>query len=496
MTFIKNAGYEFDFLDITIHDYDDEYVENYIRENPYDVILMGSIVTHYKWIKWCVKIIKKHQPNCKIVVGNSVAGSIYEVFLNNTPADVVVIGEGEFSTLETLNAFRDDRSLSGIKGIAYRAADGSIRKNEKRPACKIDDLLPINWELFEVDKYFEKLDATGAFGAKNPESGKWRTMPVPTARGCVFKCTFCHYVFWDDPYRHRSAENILAECKSLIEKYGVNYINFWDDLSFSSLSQAEKIVDQILASGLKFYWSAAIRSDLFGKPQIDYERRRRIAQKFKDSGCISVGFSLESANAEILEMMNKRIKHHYFEEQIKLLRDVGIVANTSIVFGYPIETKETIKETFDYCSKTKVYPSIGILLPLPYTGMYEYAKTHGFIVDEDRYLETITERQDLCLNLTKMSDKEFLTTIKEGAKRLNIEIDIGLSEDSFMRTGGYRKHNKLNKIDKKASFPIRNKADFSFNYSNQNFDLGPGGDNQQDEIEIKLKDVAKENVIP
>ena len=30
----------------------------------------------------------------------------------------------------------------------------------------------------------------------------------------------------------------------------------------------------------------------------------------------------------------------------------------SVVFGYPIETRETINETFNMCLKAKVYPSI------------------------------------------------------------------------------------------------------------------------------------------
>src|SRR4051794_40660664 len=98
LTFVKSKGYDFDFLDIDINRYDNDYVENYIKTNSYDVILYGSIVTHYKWIKWLTKTIKIHQPNCKVVVGNSVAGSIPEVFLKNAPADAVVMGEGEFTT--------------------------------------------------------------------------------------------------------------------------------------------------------------------------------------------------------------------------------------------------------------------------------------------------------------------------------------------------------------------------------------------------------------
>ena len=52
------------------------------------------------------------------------------------------------------------------------------------------------------------------------------------------------------------------------------------------------------------------------------------------------------------------------------------------------------------CFEANIYPSMGYLLPLPSTGMYEYAKEHGYITDDDKYLDSITERQDLCVNMT------------------------------------------------------------------------------------------------
>ena len=58
-------------------------------------------------------------------------------------------------------------------------------------------------------------------------------------------------------------------------------------------------------------------------------------------------------------------------------------------------------------------------MPLPYTEMYDYAKKHGYITDEDAYLDSITERQDICLNMTKMSDEEIMGQIKKNAWELN-----------------------------------------------------------------------------
>ena len=37
-------------------------VELFIKYNKYDVIAYGSIVTHYKWMKWLTNTIKKYHP--------------------------------------------------------------------------------------------------------------------------------------------------------------------------------------------------------------------------------------------------------------------------------------------------------------------------------------------------------------------------------------------------------------------------------------------------
>ena len=469
MTYFETKGYDFTLLDIDIDEYDDEYVENYIKNNHFDIILTGTIVTHYKWIKWFVNMAKKHQPTSKIVVGNSVAGSIPEVFLEKTKCDIVVIGEGEISAYEAVEAIRLGKDLKDVEGIAFRDNDGSVVKNSPRKVGNINDFPFINWDHFDIDRYITQPET---FPDKDAKPEDMRAMPVITARGCAFRCSFCHFVFWDDPYRNRSAKSVLAEIKQLQEKYTVKYINFWDDLSFASAIQMDRFCDEIIASGLKFKWIASVRVDLFSRGRLEGANALKVAKKMKEAGCYSVGFALESGNPEILKMMNKEIEVEAFYETVHTLREAEVICQTTVLFGYPIETKETIKETFDQCLKAGLYPSIGFLMPLPYTVMYDYAKANGFITDEDRYLESITERQDICLNMTKMSDKEIMNEIKIGAAKLNEMLDLGLTEETYIRTKGYK-----NRLDnKKKQRPRldpdnleRNENDVSFNYAQTDF---------------------------
>ena len=261
MTYFKKNGYKFDLLDNDINEYEDSYIEDYIKNNQYDFVMLGTLVTHYKWVKWFINMVKKHQPETNVIVGNSVASSIPKLLLEKTRADVSVIGEGEISAYETVDAIRLKKDLSHVQGITFRDSSGEIIQNEPRKVGLIDDFPMPDWEIFDVERYLSIPPNLKDVD----ETEEVRSMPVITARGCAFECTFCYFVFWNDPYRNRSPKSILAEVKYNIEKYNVNYINFWDDLSFASAKQVSKLCDEILESGLKFKWSCAIRVDIFSR---------------------------------------------------------------------------------------------------------------------------------------------------------------------------------------------------------------------------------------
>ena len=413
-----------------------------------------------------LKMVRKHQPHTKIILGNSVGSSIPELALTNMPVDVVVLGEGDITIVDVLNAFNESKRLLpvptestknnesklitpgselqgdgvAIPGIVFRADNGQIVHNGLRKAVRhIDDLPYPDWDLFDIERYIE---LGREIPHENPGRAKeeWVVFPVNTARGCVFKCTFCHYVFWNDPYRHRSPENVIGEIRRNQEKWGANYINFWDELSFYSLGPTEKFLDALIEADLNIAWTAAIRSDLFGKQDALYERRLEVACKMRQAGAVAVGYSLESADDEILLAMNKRVESGYFAEQVRILNEAQILSNTSLVFGYPQETPKTIQKTLDFCNDLNIYPSAGFLLPMLSTGMYEYAIEHGFITDEDAYLTSITERQDVVLNMTQMSDEVLAEEVKQGMQAINEKLDLKLDPDRLIRTGGENKH--------------------------------------------------------
>lgn len=433
-TAMHNAGFKFDLLDIDAYRYSDDEVDALIAKEKYDVVAMGCIVTGYSKVKKLCKRIRSIHNDAVIIVGNSVATSIYKILLTRTEADIAVMGEGDITIVELLHALENGNDVSSVKGIAWKNNVGDVVLNAPQPAIKDISKLPhINFDLFDVEIYIENASAHLNEDAANIPRDQFRSLPINTARGCVGACTFCYHNFKGYRYRYRSMESVLDEVGEMIRKYNLNYIKFADELTLFSRKRAEEFADAILKSGLKFFLSITCRADCFTE-ESDVE----IMKKMRQAGCTSAAYSLESSNADILRMMNKHITVEQFARTTELFHKAGITTQTSLVIGYPIETVDTIKATFKCCADNKIYPSAGFLLPQPGSVMYDYALEHGFIKDEEEFLLQMGDRQDLRLNMTNMADEEMENATLEGLSWCNQELAIGLDREHLIKTQYYR----------------------------------------------------------
>lgn len=433
---IDRAGFDLEVLDIDAHRYTDEEVEWFIKRKRYDVVAFGCIVTGYKIVKRLAEVIKKYK-KVPIVCGNSVASSIPELLLSKTQVDIAVVGEGDLTIVELLKALENNESLQRVNGIYFKQ-DGEIISTPPRGIIANLDIIPlINWDLFDMDIYISKSKAS----CHKPYPISYnsiKAIPINTARGCPYRCSFCYHVFKNDRYRVRSPQLICEEIKELKEKYEVNYVWFFDELTFYSVKQCENFVDTMLKEDLKIHWTANCKVSLFREKDFD------LIVKLKEAGCIGLAYSLESANKDILEAMNKNITTAQFTTQTKVLQRVGIATWTSLVIGYPQETEQSIKETFDCCYDNDIYPSTGYILPQPATPIYDHAVRIGKIKDEEEYLLSMGDRQDFSINLTQMKQSRIEGLVKENLLRISDKLNVGLNEDSLIKTGVYRAKNGNN----------------------------------------------------
>ena len=429
-TAIERAGFDFEILDLDAKRMSDDELEQYLRNHDFDVAALGCIVTGYKYVKHIAGLIKKHK-DVPVIAGNSVVTSIPQILLTKTEVDIGVMGEGDNTIVELLKAIENKTTLEEVKGIALKKEGKLVFTPERELIPSLDSLPFINYELLDMKTYLAKFKYIVSEPYPLPFE-QLVAFPVNTARGCPYSCTFCYHVFRHKRFRVRSPQNIVREIQYLQKKYGVNYVNFADELSLYSKTQASKFADCFIDAGVKVFWGANCRAGLFTESDLD------LALKLKGAGCISLGYSLESADQDILKAMHKKITVKDFAVQTDLLHRAGINPVTSLVIGYPQETEETLKKTFDCCYDCNIYPSAGYLLPQPGTEMYDYAVEIGKIADEEEYLMNMGDRQDFRINLTGIQQERIEELVKDHLKRIADKMQLGLDEDHLIKTGHYR----------------------------------------------------------
>ena len=426
MTAVKRAGIDFDLIDMDINSLSVTDFEDILSSKPYDIYCAGCIVTGYKIIKEIAQIIKRVNPNSIIIAGNSVAKSIPEILLKNTKVDIGIMGEADITIIELLNSIEKKRSLVDVKGIVFKKNNEIIYTPKRAVLSNLDSIGFPDWDIFELHKY----DKYGKINLNYSNSNNIISYPLNSARGCPFNCTFCYHVFKNEKYRKYSEEKIIDEIKRLKNKYDCNFIDFWDELTFLNIRAVQKRLEELAKLDFFVSWSASIRGNLFKKEHME------LIRGLKEYGCESVGFSLENASPEILTAINKKLNLAEFVEQTKALWEGGVVPQTSVIFGYPQETPETIQATIDVCEECNLFPSVGFLLPLPGTEIYKWAVENRYIIDETEYLERIGDRQDFHINLTGMPDKEFVETVTEKLEILAKKQ--GLKLDNVFKTTTYQ----------------------------------------------------------
>jgi len=435
-TAVYNAGFELEILDLDALRLSDNKVEEAINKMDFDVVAMGVIVTGYKYVKKLCSMIKKYK-DVPIIIGNSVATSIPEILMEKTEADIGVMNEGDITIIELLKAIENNTPLEDVKGIFFKKNEKVVFTSPRELIADLDSLPFINYELFDMNVYLDRC----RYNVTEPypmEFSKIRAFPINTARGCPYNCTFCYHVFKNKKYRYRSVENIGKEIIFLKNKYSINYVQFYDELSLFSKQRVREIADFFIDNKIDVFWTADCRAGLFGKDDLDLE----LAKKLHKAGCLCLGYSLESGDENILSSMNKHMSVEDFVIQTHVLQKSGIVPTTSLVIGFPEESPETLKKTFDVCYQADIYPSTGYLLPQPGTPIYEYAVKSGKIDNEEAYLLKMNDRQDFTVNLTQMAQKEIEDIVIINLDRISKKLKLNLNKENLIKTGHYKQVKK------------------------------------------------------
>jgi radical SAM superfamily enzyme YgiQ (UPF0313 family) len=330
-SYLKGRGCDINIIDGLNLNYSIGKIINQCKGS--DIIGINCLSAYFLEVVELTKQLKKL--GYTIVIGGAHASALPELTLKETQADYIVIGEGELSFFQLVDAIENDLPVDGIMGIATRRNIGTIQKS---PLIENLDSLPYpDWKQINPATY-----------KKAPHGGLVKSFPVApiiSTRGCPFECTFCSSPFlWGRTIRFRSPENVVGEIEYLIDEFKVREIHFEDDNLTLKREHIEGICNIILKRNIKINWATpnGVRADT-----LDWGLLRLM----KESGCYSLAFGIESGNQEILNRIKKKTNLKTIERTVRLAKKLGIVTQGFFIFGLPGETEKTIQETIDFAKR-------------------------------------------------------------------------------------------------------------------------------------------------
>ena len=316
---------------------------------------------------------------------------------------MAVIGEGEATFVDLLDALEHDRPLSDVAGLAYREGSDVYVNAERELIADLNTIPFPAWDLFPVENYrllphenSTKLDFT---------------MPVLSGRGCPFRCTFCYRL--DKGFRPRSNDGLIEEIGQLQDDYAITYVDFVDDLLMSSPDRTAELCHAFIDAGLKFKWSCNGRLNWV---------TRDVIKLLKRAGCVFINYGIESVDNEVMKNMKKGLNLDLVIKGAEITHEEGVSTGLNMIFGNIGENQDTLRRAVEFLVKYdqgQQKRTIRPVTPYPGSPLYYTAIERGLVKDCAEFYEVKHVNSDLlAVNFTDLTDDEFHRALLDANTRL------------------------------------------------------------------------------
>lgn len=345
---IRQAGYRLKFVDLTF----EKTLEKIAKEAiDSDLIVMSATTPLFGRALSVLNFAKKINPSLTAIIGGPHA-TVDPLQVLRDGFDIAVVGEGEETIAELLEALDKRQSLEYVLGIAFKK-DGKFVQTSPRPPIEDLDKIP--------------------FPARDLLSPLYNgPVNVIVGRGCPYNCKFCQPMqrkLFGPKIRMRSVENVIKEIEILIDIYprriGRHGISFMDDIFPINKSWVYSFCQKLRERNLKVKWFCNSRVNLADE---------QMFKEMQKAGCIAVCFGVESGSQKILDWLGKGITVEQTKNAFNICHKLGLHTFAYLMIGTPGETKQDLEETVNLIKE--INPTgIAIARTTPTPGSYLYENT-------------------------------------------------------------------------------------------------------------------------
>jgi anaerobic magnesium-protoporphyrin IX monomethyl ester cyclase len=359
--------------------------EQILGRVPEDVELIGlGCMFSYQWliVKDLIWALREAFQDVPIVFGGEHPTGSPRQCLEESPLDAVVLGEGEETAVELVEAVHGSRSWSEVAGIAYRH-NGEIVENGRRARITAIDSIPLPaWHLFDIDEYCRFNQPHG--------SSQGRFMPMLATRGCPFQCTFCTSPqMWTTKWMPRDVAQLVDEMELYVERYRTVDFQFEDLTAVVRRDWILAFCHELIDRGLNitFQLPSGTRSE-----GIDYE----VARAMKQAGCHEFAFAPESGDPRILKAIKKKVQLPRMFHSARESMRAGLNVGCFFILGFPEDDLKSVLRTYVAIIKCAIYGfssmNLNAYSPQPNTESMRGLLERGVIdkLDDSYYMSLFT----------------------------------------------------------------------------------------------------------
>lgn len=173
--------------------------------------------------------------------------------------------------------------------------------------------------------------------------------------GCDRFCSYCIIPYTRGPVRSRKLEGIIDEVKRIVENgykevvlTGIHVASYGKDLGDNALIDVIEKISEI--DDLERIRTSSVEPLIITE---EFVQRLAKLPKF----CPHFHLSLQSGSDSVLKRMNRRYTAQEYKRAVETIRNTFAYAaiTTDVIVGFPEETDEEFKETYDFLKEIKLY---------------------------------------------------------------------------------------------------------------------------------------------
>lgn len=369
---LMNEGIEVSMLDQAANGFSVKNTVDWVKREDPDILGFSTLMSSGRTAAAIAGKVKRENPKITIVFGNFHATFNAGRILRKYPfVDLIVRGEGEYTSLELAKCQENGKDLKKVLGITFRK-EGRIISTPDRPLIRDVDSIPFpDRGLLDVEYHNT---TGGVIVAPKKFSG------FLSSRGCVYRCRFCGCQrLARSLWRPRSVENIIDELH-LLASEGYKQFMFVDDNFTLNPKRVIRLCRRIRKEKIDIEWICEGRVDY-----CPYDMMREMVK----AGCIMLYLGIESANQRVLDYYDKRITPEQSRNAVKTARNAGVdIIVGSFIVGAPHETRREIQNTLRFAQQLDLdIPQFNILAAFPGMDIWDELKVEG-VLNEDKFWET------------------------------------------------------------------------------------------------------------